>query len=187
MITHQQFKEKRLGKWYAETKELWRQCVAWVKKYSEEVYWEKWSFGGTAFDGWNNKTGYFSDRNSIGYKQWLFPPQWALVFFKPDKSNWNCGHVAIVDVADEEWMKIIEQNWGWKWNYAPWDEFTVRSRSYATCLWRKTFPKITVDQVWKLEQVMKNNSELRQKSSDIYIKEYTNKLNNRIRSIYWLK
>ena len=140
MLTHEQFKSKRLGKWYAETKELWYQCVAGCKRYAEDVYGEKWSFWGTAFDWWNNKTGYFSDWNSIDYKKWLFPPQWAMVFFKPDAINWNCGHVAIVESADENGMQILEQNgWG-KGNYAPGDEFTIRPRSYATCLGRKTFP-----------------------------------------------
>jgi len=187
MLTHEQFKSKRLGKWYAETKELWRQCVAGCKRYAEDVYGEKWSFWWTAFDWWNNKTWYFSDWNSIEYKKWLYPPQWAIVFFKPSVENGNCGHVAIVDMADENWMSIIEQNWGGKGNYAPGDEFTIRPRSYSTCLWRKTFPKVTVDQADKLTQMMKANSELWWKSTDAGVKEYTNKLNNRIRSIYWLK
>lgn len=186
-MTHEQFKSKWLGNWYAETKELGFQCVAWAKRYAEDLYWEKWSFWWTAFDGWNNKTGYFSDWNHIEYKQWLYPPQWALVFFKPSAENGNCGHVAIADSADEKAIQVIEQNGGWTGNYDPGDKFTLRTKSYANCLWRKTFPKIAVDQADRLQQMMKANGELRWKTTDAGVKEHTNKLNNRIRSIYWLK
>ena len=58
---HNQFKMDWLGEWYAETNSLWRQCVAWAKIYSKEVYGiALWSFWGTAYTGRLNKSNTFN-------------------------------------------------------------------------------------------------------------------------------
>jgi len=37
-MTHEEFKKKRIGKWFEESKAVGFQCVAWVKQYSREVF-----------------------------------------------------------------------------------------------------------------------------------------------------
>lgn len=96
---------KWLGGKYRETAKLGYQCVAWVKKYSEERWGIKnLFFWGSAINAWNrmgNLDEYF-DRVET-------PQQGDMVFFwtTPTNSDW---HVAIYE-NDKD---IIEQNGG-KW------------------------------------------------------------------------
>jgi len=138
---HQQFKMDRLGEWYAENESLGFQCVAWAKIYSKETLGVTlWSFGGTAYNGWLNTKNTFDMKiwNKILYDGINKPPIWAIIFFKPDESNWQAGHVGICDLRIKKGISILEQNGGWKGNYAPWDEFTLRNRVLKNCLWRYT-------------------------------------------------
>lgn len=134
---HKQFKMDWLGEWYAETTALWAQCVAWAKIYAKESLWVVlWSFGGDAYNGWLNTKNTFDLKvwNKTEYNGENKPPVGAIVFFKPDTSNGNCGHVGICDLRIKKGISILEQNgWG-KWNYAKWDEFTLRNRSLKNCL-----------------------------------------------------
>ena len=136
---HNQFKMDWLWEWYQETAQLWRQCVAWVKIYSKEVYGiTLWSFWGTAYNGRLNKNDTFDMKvfNKVEYNGTNKPPVWSLVFFKPDASNWQAGHVGICDLRIKKGISILEQNGGGKGNNAPGDEFTLRNRWLKSCLWR---------------------------------------------------
>lgn len=138
---HQQFKMDWLGEIYAETQALWAQCVGWVKIYSKECLWVTlWSFWGTAYNGWLNTKDTFDMKvwNKTDYNGTNKPPIGAIVFFKPDTSNGNAWHVGICDLRIKKGISILEQNGGGKGNYAPWDEFTLRNRGLANCLWRYT-------------------------------------------------
>jgi hypothetical protein len=138
---HKTFKMNWLGEWYAETQALWFQCVAWAKIYSKECLWvtlwvfwptRKW----TAYTWRLNKSNTFNLKvwNKVEYNGTRKPPVWAIVFFKPDASNGQAGHVGICDLRIKKGISILEQNgWG-KGNYAPWDEFTLRNRSLKNCL-----------------------------------------------------
>lgn len=136
---HNQFKMDWLGEWYAETSSLWRQCVAWAKIYSKEVYGiTLWSFWGTAYTGRLNKSNTF-DMNlfkKVDYDGKNKPPVWSIVFFKPDASNSNAWHVGICDLRIKKGIAILEQNGWWKWNNAVGDEFNIRVRWLKNCLWR---------------------------------------------------
>lgn len=134
---HNQFKMDWLGEWYAETEKLWFQCVAGAKIYSKESLGiTLWSFGGTAYTWWLNTKNTFDMKvwNKVEYNGTNKPPVWSIVFFKPDASNWQAGHVWICDLRIKKGISILEQNGGGKWNYAPWDEFTLRNRSLKNCL-----------------------------------------------------
>lgn len=187
-MTYNEFKVKRLGKWYQETAELWRQCVAGCKNYIKELYGiTQWSWWGSAYTWRQNKTNAFPDtqRKTTLYKAWMIAPQWAIVFFKPDASNGNCGHVAIVDSWTQTGMKILEQNGGGKGNHASWDEYTIRWRSYTTCLWRKTLiPKYTIEQQKIIKDCLASNSAMWSFTTNPEIRWLLEDTNNKIRSFY---
>lgn len=136
---HNQFKIDWLGEWYAETQALAWQCVAWAKIYSKEVYGiTLWSFWWTAYNGRLNKNNTFDMKlfNKVLYNGTNKPPVWAIVFFQPDASNGQAGHVWVCDLRIKKGIVILEQNGGGKGNYAPWDEFNIRVRGLQKCLWR---------------------------------------------------
>ena len=136
---HNNFKMKRLWEIYEENKQLWAQCVAWAKIYAKEVYGiTLWSFWWTAFNGRSNKNNTFDPKlfNKVLYNGTNKPPVWALVFFNPDKSNWNSWHVGICDLRIKKGISILEQNGGWKWNNEVGDQFTLRNRGLQKLLWR---------------------------------------------------
>ena len=138
-MLHSEFKTKWLWKWYAETKQLWFQCVAWVKKYSEEVFWIKLkSFWWTAlswFLTWSpfKWLPFIKILNTPDF----VPKVWDIVFFDKEPKNlyW---HVWIVDVwTTVKTLKVLNQNmktWTWHWK---WDEFSISTFNYLKpkCLW----------------------------------------------------
>lgn len=133
-MKHSEFKSKWLWKWYKENSTLWTQCVAWVKLYCKEVFWiDLGSFWWTAYN-W-----YITWKPFIWYKFKRFkntpdflPKVWDIVFFDKDKSNWNCGHVGIVDFADLKTMRVLNQNfWNWDWKWAD-DFFKISNFDYIT-------------------------------------------------------
>lgn len=102
-MNHEAIKTKWLWKRYREPWIKTYECVWWTKKYCEEAYWITWlSFGGSAYNGWDNKW----NLNNFFTKVWS-PKQGDLVFFDKTPTN-PYGHVAIV----ENNVDILEQN-GW--------------------------------------------------------------------------
>lgn len=145
MLTSTEVLAKWLGKRVDYDKASWYQCVDWVKQYCLESYNIKlWSFGGSAFTGWENKSNTFPPNTwkRILNTSTAVPLNGAVVFFAPTKKN-PYGHVAIVaQGSTQQHLNIVEQNGG----NGNWDglgdnairERTVRYTAYAwlgKCLW----------------------------------------------------
>lgn len=125
MITFQKLLDKWVGKRYREPWISTYECVWWVKKASEELYWIKGlSFGGSALNWWLGKWNldrYF-DREQL-------PKQWDLVFFDKTPTN-PYWHVAL-HIDD---YSICEQNWIWGGN-GLWGNAIRVAKAPANALW----------------------------------------------------
>lgn len=111
MTTKEVF-DKWIGKKYAESKELWHQCVSLVKLFAQEVWFPiKW-FSWSALRWWETDSPFVGTEwvrveNSIN----AIPTNWSIIFF--DKTTTNpYGHVAVVDSADVNNIVLVEQNAG---------------------------------------------------------------------------
>lgn len=128
-MNHSEFVKKWIWKSYQETPELWIQCVGGVKIYAKERKWNIWTFWGSAINGWNTWLPFDSSWTRIEYKPWLFPPQWALIFFSEKRcKNW---HVSLANkYCNKDVLRHLDQNWWGKW-----DPFTHRFSDYKNVLW----------------------------------------------------
>lgn len=108
--------KKWLGKRHQETDEYRYQCVAWVKKFSQEYYGVSLGyFGGSAILGWINRNeNTFSKKyfTQVPYQKGSIPPAGAIIFW--GKTSYNAyGHTAVVsEGSTAEKFVIIEQNGG---------------------------------------------------------------------------
>ncbi len=90
---------------------FWSQCVDRARQYATDRRWETFPVVGTAFNRFNKKINNTKSTWSfVAYQRWKKAPQGAIIFFAPNKWNWDCGHVAIVDQSSESYVTIIEQN-----------------------------------------------------------------------------
>lgn len=147
MTTKEVF-DKWIGKRYAESKELWAQCVSLVKLFAQEVWFPiKW-FSGSALRGWETGSPFVGTEwvrveNSIS----AVPEQGAIIFFDKTPKN-PYGHVAVVDSADSKNIILVEQNAGsGNGNGIGANAITRRTVGYTArawrgkCLWWYTMPK----------------------------------------------
>jgi hypothetical protein len=113
-MTHNDFKTRWLDKRWQESDQLWYQCVALAKLYAQEVYWVSLGrFGGSALAWRENGLRTFDVwlRQKVANDPNLAPVQWDIIFFDKTKEN-KYGHVAVVDIADLNEAKVVEQNGG---------------------------------------------------------------------------
>ena len=128
---HRAWKKANILTGYSETVELWTQCVAWVKKYSQDVLGVALgSFSGSAINGWNTWNPFaWRPFSRIENSPTFIPKAWDIVFFQIG-TYW---HVAIVDeLSTSRIMFVIEQNGGngdgkWKDDY-----YQVKAYDYIT-------------------------------------------------------
>lgn len=130
-MTHNDFKTRWLDKRRQENEQLWYQCVALVKLYVQEVYgiW-LWRFGGSALSWWENWLRTFDVGlwKKVANDPNLAPVQGDIIFFDKTSAN-KFGHVAVVDTADLNEVKVIEQNGG-KWSRKGLGTDCIRLRTY---------------------------------------------------------
>lgn len=127
--------EAVIRKWlwwkYQESPELGYQCVAWAKKFAEEIWYPlKW-FSGSALKGWQTWSPFGKDWIRVENGNENFPKEGDIVFL--DKTKWNpYGHVWVVGKGSTFTnLVIVEQNaltWngGWRWG----DVITCRNTRY---------------------------------------------------------
>ena len=128
-MTHAQFVKKWIWKSYKETESLGVQCVWGVKLYAKERGWIIWSFWGSAWNGWKYWLPFDSSWTRIEYKPWLFPPEWALVFW--NEKRCKNGHVAISNkFCNKDLLRCLDQN-----GTGHGDPFTHRFYDYKNVVW----------------------------------------------------
>lgn len=135
MDKHQEFKKKWLGKWFCEDSKLWTQCVWWVKIYAYEVFGISLKvFWWSAYNGWKtwNPFKWFKFVKIENTASFI-PKVWDIVFFDKHKSNWNYGHVWIVDeLTTVKNLFVLNQNM-WTWTgHGKWDWFRISKFDYIS-------------------------------------------------------
>jgi len=136
MTTKEVF-DKWIGKKYCESKELWAQCVWFVKLFAQEVWFPvKW-FSGSALRWWETGSPFVGTEwvrveNSIS----AVPTSGSIIFFDKTPKN-PYGHVAVVDSADADLIILVEQNAGsGNGNGIGANAITRRTVGYTARAWR---------------------------------------------------
>ncbi len=103
---------KLLGTRYSEGAGYGYECVAFAKKFSQEMYGVKLgSFGGMAINGWDTGSPFTAPGwKRIVYKKGLVPSAGDIVFFAATPQD-KPGHVAVADGAcTKDTLSVDEQN-----------------------------------------------------------------------------
>lgn len=115
-MNHKETVSRWLWKYVDYDWRYWSQCVDRARQYAIDRRGETFPVVGTAFNWFakriNNNIN--SSGSFVSYQRGKKAPQGAIIFFAPNKWNWDCGHVAIVDQASESYVTVIEQNTDWK-------------------------------------------------------------------------
>ena len=128
---HRLWKKANMLTGYAETAELWTQCVAGVKKYSSDVLGvDLGSFWWSAINWWNTGSPFaWKPFSRIENNPTFVPRVWDICFFQIG-TYW---HVAIIDeMSTTRVAFVIEQNW---WNgdgKGKDDYYQVKAYDYIT-------------------------------------------------------
>jgi hypothetical protein len=128
-MTHKEVMDKWIGKNYAETPELWFQCVWYSKLYcSERGYPIKW-FWGSAWKGWVTWSPFDSKWKRVLKTPMNYPKEWDIIFF--DESRCKNGHVSVWNrFCTPLLLRYSDQNWTWKY-----DKIQHRWGTYKSCVW----------------------------------------------------
>lgn len=112
-MNHQQFKDKRLGKWVDFDGAYGNQCVDLAKQYVKEVYgFVMWPVG-SAKDCSLVKSFHNDKRWSVYLPDTgVSMKQGDVLISAPTKTNEH-GHIGIVDSIDGKWYWLLEQNTAW--------------------------------------------------------------------------
>ncbi len=112
-MNHKEFLEKWKGKNYAETSQLWFQCVWLAKKYCQErgypIKWFWWS----AYNGWVTGSPFDNTWKKVLKTSFNAPSEWDIIFW----SEWRCkyGHVAVANkFCNPLTLRYVDQNGTWK-------------------------------------------------------------------------
>lgn len=110
-MEHRETLQKWLWQYVDFDWRFWSQCVDRARQYAIDRRGETFPVVGTAFNRFNKKVNNTKSTWSfVTYQRGKKAPQGAIIFFAPNKWNWDCGHVAIVDQSSESYVTIVEQN-----------------------------------------------------------------------------
>lgn len=127
-MKHSEVIAKWIGKWYAETPQLWFQCVWWAKKYCEERGYPIKSFWGSAWNWWKTWKPFDNTWRKVVKTSFNAPSEWDIIFW----DEWRCkyGHVAVANKFSNLWLlRYTDQNWTWKQ-----DKIQARFSTYKNCV-----------------------------------------------------
>lgn len=194
LLTHQQFKDKWIGK-FIDTDSFpkwWEyQCVDLPRQYCKEVYgfamWLVW---------WSAKNAslwqtFKSDKRWKEYKPWQVMEQGDILISAPTPTNEH-WHIGVIDYFDEWGYWLLEQNtkgWG---TATKWNEVKVRfvKRWHPPILRLFRFDKkslvrqYTTEEKNNIAETLKHNSQMYSFTQDGNLKELLNQTNTKIREIY---
>lgn len=123
-MLHREFIKKWTGKSYAETPQLWVQCVWSVKNYCKEMWFSISSFWWSAWNWWKTWCPFDSKWKRVEYKPWLYPSQWDIVFWS--ESRCKDGHVSIANkFCNKDVLRHFDGN-----GTGNWDPYTNRFTDY---------------------------------------------------------
>lgn len=130
---------KWIGKRYQELPQYWHQCVAWVKKFVQEMWRPSlWRFWGVWAYQWrinNNKT-FWPEYKRVEYWTPAYPVAGDIIIFKPTKNNPH-WHIGIVTSAWTNDVLVVQQNWetgNWTWLWL--DAIVAKYYGYGNVAWR---------------------------------------------------
>ena len=128
-MNHKEILAKWVGKNYAESPELWYQCVWWVKKYYQEK--DIWlnSFWGSAITGWITESPFGREWKKVKYTWFNSPSEWDVIFWSEARCKF--GHTAIANkFCNPLVLRYSDQNGLWRW-----DKIQNRWGTYKNVLW----------------------------------------------------
>jgi len=180
-MTHEEYKNLRLGKRIDTDNIHGFQCVDLAKHYMKEVHgYVSWSFSWTAFKWFTSGSPFDSTRKQV--IRWK-PKQGDIIFYWASKENGRAGHVAIVD----EQGTVIEQNGVWGGSGRWWDAIRIQKYPTSTSIWRYT--RTNIDEKSPLtiaiRQYMKLAGDISKLSSADITKERMTSNNDYFRAFWY--
>lgn len=108
-MNHKEFCIKWIGKYYVEPWMSTVECVGLSKLYCQErgypINWFWWS----AIKGWKTGSPFNSKWERIVYKPWMYPPQWAILFFSEKRCKY--WHTWVANkFCNPNLLRYIDQN-----------------------------------------------------------------------------
>lgn len=127
-MNHKQFNLEYIGKSYIEPWMQTVECVGGVKLYWQKLWLNIKAFWGSAINWWNTWCPFDSKWKRVEYKPWLYPPQWAILFWSEKRCK--NGHVAIANkFCNANVLRYTDQN-----GTGHRDPFTARFTDYKNLL-----------------------------------------------------
>ena len=146
---YKQFKEKRIGKRTNYDNTYWYQCVDLIKLYLDECLW-LWRIGSL----WNAKnvpsSAFFKNWQKLTTKNLI---QWDIIV----RTQWDYGHIAIVDSVVGWNVVVLEQNgsgknsWDWLWENA------IRTHKYKPSWYNVVLRNEIIERNFEAEKTYAEN------------------------------
>lgn len=128
-MLHKDFNKKWIWKRYIEPWMGTVECVGLSKLYCRERWFPIKAFWWSAINGWNTWCPFDSKWKRVEYKPWLYPPQWAILFWSEKRCK--NGHTAYSNkFCNKNVLRYTDSNWtGHR------DPITARFTDYNNLLW----------------------------------------------------
>lgn len=191
LLTHQQFKDKRLWKFIDNDGAYGYQCVDVPRQYCKEVYgFDMWPVGGSAKNASLWQT-FKNDPRWKEYKPWQPIEQGDILISAPTATN-DHWHIWVIDYSDAIGYWLLEQNTKGGGTKTKWNEVKVRFVKRGNPLVlrffrfdKKTLPvQYTPEEKENISSALKYNSQMYTFTSDRELKELLNQTNTKIRELY---
>ena len=191
LLTHQQFKDKRIGKFIDNDGAYGYQCVDVPRQYCKEVYWfGMWPVGGSAKNASLWQT-FKNDKRWTEYKPWQPIEQGDILISAPTATNEH-WHIWVIDYSDAIGYWLLEQNTKGGGTKIKGNEVKVRYvKRWKPPILRffrfdkKTLsPQYTTEEKQNISETIKHNSRMYTFTQDNDLKTLLNKTNDKIRELY---
>lgn len=191
LLTHQQFKDKWIGKFIDWDGGFGNQCVDVPWQYCKEVYWfAMWLVGWSAKNASLVQT-FKSDKRRTEHKPWEPIEQGDILISAPTATNEH-GHIWVIDYSNAVGYWLLEQNTKGGGTATKWNEVKVRlvKRWHPPVLRFFRFDKKTLVKQYTTEEknfiseTLKHNSQMYGFTADASLKELLNQTNTKIRELY---
>lgn len=107
---HNEVIKKWMGKNYIEPWMNTAECVAWSKKYCQEMGYPISSFSWSAHAWWVTWSPFNNTWKRVVYKSGMFPPEWSILFWNENRCK--NGHTAVAnEFCNENVLRYTDQNW----------------------------------------------------------------------------
>jgi len=108
-MLHREFNKTYIWQPY---KEPWMdtiECVGLPKLYCRKLWFPIGAFGWSAINGWETGCPFDDKWKRVEYKPWLYPPQWAILFWSEKRCKY--GHTWVSNkFCNANVLRYIDSN-----------------------------------------------------------------------------